>query len=112
MITDLKEIESMKERAAVASAYWLDCSPHEHTEEDGLVMAIYIRKVMPVMDKLLKMLAEKQEQIRLLQNAVESYMRIERDMESDYRALEKRMQSEIERLKGLVKEALLSQQKD
>ncbi|MEK4360866.1 hypothetical protein NYE48_28055 [Paenibacillus sp. FSL M7-1455] len=71
MIVELKEIESMKERAAVASAYWLDCSPHEHTEEDGLVMAIYIRKVMPVMERLLTMLSEKQEEIRLLQNEVE-----------------------------------------
>ena len=60
---------------------------------------------MPVMEMLLTKLAEKQEQIRLLQNAVESYMRIESDMESDYIALEKRMQSEIERLKGLIEEA-------
>ena len=35
--------EALDERAAVACAYWLDCSPHERTEDDGLLAAHYAR---------------------------------------------------------------------
>lgn len=30
-------------RAAIAAAYWLDCSPHERTEQDGVILARYAR---------------------------------------------------------------------
>ena len=33
----------LEERAAVGWSYWLDCSPHERTEDDGLIVAHYAR---------------------------------------------------------------------
>lgn len=35
----------MAQRAIIAAAYWLDCSPHERTEADGLAMARFVRLV-------------------------------------------------------------------
>jgi hypothetical protein len=35
------------ERALVAVAYWLDCSPHEQTPEDAIAMAEFIRMIAP-----------------------------------------------------------------
>ena len=38
--------ELTDERVIVAAAYWLDCSPHERTEADGVILARYARKAM------------------------------------------------------------------
>jgi len=40
----MKEIT--KERAMIAAAYWLDMSPHEQTQEDGIILAQYCRQLM------------------------------------------------------------------
>jgi hypothetical protein len=34
------------DRAVVAAAYWLDASPHERTEEDGLILARAVRDLL------------------------------------------------------------------
>jgi hypothetical protein len=33
----------LTQRAIIAAAYWLDCSAHERTEEDGIILARYAR---------------------------------------------------------------------
>lgn len=38
--------ELTDERVATAAAYWLDCSPHERWEPDGIILARYARKAM------------------------------------------------------------------
>jgi len=38
--------ELTDERVAIAAAYWLDCSPHERTEADGIILARYARMAM------------------------------------------------------------------
>lgn len=40
---DLPLCIELEERAAVAWSYWLDCSPHERTEDDGMIVAHYAR---------------------------------------------------------------------
>lgn len=35
--------KDLTERASVGWSYWLDCSPHERTEADGLIVAHYAR---------------------------------------------------------------------
>ena len=37
---------SKYDRAIVAAAYWLDASPHERTEEDGLILAQAVRDLI------------------------------------------------------------------
>ena len=38
--------EELRERAKVAAGYWLHCSAHEQTIEDGMILAIYAQKAM------------------------------------------------------------------
>jgi hypothetical protein len=35
----------MAKRAIIGATYWLDCSPHEHTAEDALAMARFVRMI-------------------------------------------------------------------
>ncbi len=44
--------ELTDERVAVAVAYWLDCSPHERTEADGIILARYARMAMEKIESL------------------------------------------------------------
>jgi hypothetical protein len=37
------KLKVIEDRAFVAMAYWLDCSPHEWTVEDGMIIAQYAR---------------------------------------------------------------------
>lgn len=43
-MTDNEKLElELRQRAIGSAAYWLDCSPHERTEEDGIWLAKYAR---------------------------------------------------------------------
>ena len=44
--------ELTNERVAVAAAYWLDASPHERAEADGVILARYARKAMQEIEQL------------------------------------------------------------
>lgn len=57
--------ELTDERVAIAAADWLDCSPHERTEADGVILARYARKAM-------KELTEAQQTIDRLTEALGS----------------------------------------
>lgn len=48
--------ELTNERVRVAAAYWLDCSPHERTEADGIILARYARMAMEKLELAAKAL--------------------------------------------------------
>ncbi len=55
--------EPLAKRAMIGAAYWLDCSPHEHTETDALIVAHYARLASERIAELEKQLAEKNDVI-------------------------------------------------
>lgn len=55
--------ELTDERVAVAAAYWLDCSPHERTEADGIILARYARKAMVELIEAQQTIARQQAKI-------------------------------------------------
>lgn len=55
--------DALTSRAATGWTYWLDCSPHERTEEDGLIVAHYARLAC---DKLAKQEAALREAERFM----------------------------------------------
>lgn len=55
--------ELTDERVRVAAAYWLDASPHERSEADGIILARYARHAMD-------QLSEQEKTIDLLRQAL------------------------------------------
>lgn len=50
------------ERAIVAASYWLDASPHERTEGDGLVLAQAVRDLLDELAEANTLLKQEQEE--------------------------------------------------
>lgn len=53
--------ELTDERVRVAAAYWLDASPHERIEADGIILARYARMAMEKLELAVKALEEAKE---------------------------------------------------
>jgi protoporphyrinogen oxidase len=92
--------ELTDERVRIAAAYWLDCSPHEQTTADGVILARYARYAM-------ELLAEKELTITSLQKQLSQSNACAAHWACLYHAEETRFQrqnTEIEQLRSILNE--------
>lgn len=65
--------ELTDERVATAAAYWLDASPHERWEPDGIILARYARYAMTEIERLRAELCELEQERNMYKSSSEVF---------------------------------------